>query len=255
MDELERRLRSALTDMAGEVPPSHNAWAEQERRLALKSRRTRLRPALLAAVAAAVVALVAIPVIILNSRSSAPVDHAAIPTATPPESSESSASPPVKTFPQVNGYSYQSIPGETLLTPPTWLDNLQQGRSIVGYVVNRESLGGPAWCYAVVTQGGPVNGPNQQGAATCQPIKPAGKSLFWSQTQIPDTDTPGVFVFVTGPQVDNILVRRGEGDGYRQAYTFGRTQDFAVLMVQMASDRLPKAYTARDKDNKPLESK
>ena len=35
MDELEHKLRSALTEMAEEVPPSHHAWAEQERRLAV----------------------------------------------------------------------------------------------------------------------------------------------------------------------------------------------------------------------------
>jgi hypothetical protein len=65
MDELERQLRSALTEMAGRVPPSHDAWAEHQRRLARQKSR---RPVLMVAAAAAVVALIAIPVLLLNMR-------------------------------------------------------------------------------------------------------------------------------------------------------------------------------------------
>jgi hypothetical protein len=254
MDELERRLRSALTEMAEEVPPSHHAWAEHERRLALKSRRARVRPVLMAA--AAVVALIAIPVVVLGMRTNQ-VDHAAIPTS---DSSSPTAEPSsearMSQFPTTRN-PYQPVAGEKLLTDPVWVAGSAKGSfNVLVYAVYRDGLGGPALCYVVLPNDVVINGPSQSvyGAPVCTPVKPPAKKLLWSMSMIPNTSPPGTVLYVMGPQVDTMLVRRGEDDAYRLAYTVGKTADFAVLAVSMGSPLPPKAYTARDKASQSLEN-
>jgi hypothetical protein len=253
MDELERRLSSALTEMAEEVSPSHHAWVEQERRLALKSRRARVRPALMAAVAAAVVALIAVPVMVLNLRSAPPVEHGSLPTSDPSTPGTSGPSGGRSTFANPGDYQYRSVAGETLVTQPAWLDSTKDGsRSVVGYTIARNGVS--QVCYAVVPYAGTVNGPDQQVPPVCSVVKPA-KGMRWAQVPVnADTESQGVYIYVTNSQVKTILLRRGEDDGYRQAEIIGQTPEFAVLAVRMGSPIPPKAATAKDSAEKALES-
>jgi hypothetical protein len=255
MDELERRLRSALTEMAEEVPPSHNAWAEQERRLALKSRPARVRPALLAAVAAAVVALVAIPVTLLGLRSSDQVDHATLPTATSVDQLPSSPNTPQTTNGVPYGPGYRVVPTEKLLVTPTILDSAKgnTGLYVVAYAVQRNDVPRPMLCTALVNREGEINGDGQVSAPTCVPI-PASTKQVWLRTTVQNSETPGIYLYVANPKVNTILLRRGESDAYREAYVVGTSKDFVVLVGRMNSQLPPKAYTARDKSGADLEN-
>ncbi|GAB3913209.1 hypothetical protein GCM10029964_122340 [Kibdelosporangium lantanae] len=260
MDELERRLRSALAEMAEEVPPSHNAWAEQERRLALKSRGTRVRPALLAAVAAAVVALVAIPVTLLSVRSPNPIDHASMPTVGQTSSTTPQAPPSGRTTlgdQNWDEHGYRSIPGEQLVVGPYYVDGAKGGGSlqVVAYVVARDHNPNLLLCTAVLPQWAEVNGPDQLGGASCREVPAQGKKLVRLQELVPDAADKGVYLFVADPKVSTILLRRGEDDGYREAYQLGHSQAAVVLMAaRMDSPVPPKAYSARDANQVNLEN-
>jgi hypothetical protein len=255
MDELERRLRSALTEMAEEVSPSRDAWVEQERRLALKSGRARVRPALMAAVAAAVVALIAIPVMVISLRPSQ-VEHGSIP------GSESSEQPSTPTFPPSASIhaafsnDYVPIPGEKLLTEPTPVNSTmrQQAGEVtntVVYTVYRDSVGGPVLCIVSLPDRVKINGQEQaKYPPLCTPLKAPAKRLLWYQGAVPNGS--GAYLYVMAPQVDTMLVR--VDNGYRQAYRIAGTDEFALLLVSQGSGGQPKQYTARDKSGHDLEN-
>jgi hypothetical protein len=258
MDELERRLRSALAEMAEEVPPSHNAWAEQERRLALKSHGSRVRPALLAAVAAAVVALVAVPVTLLSIKSPNEVHHASMPTVNP--ASPSGATGPPTTAktdqgPTLSDYGYRAIPGEQLVVGPSYVTNAKEGGNlqVVAYLVARDGNPNLLLCTVVLPQGAEVNGPNQRGNPICGEVPAESKKLVRFQMRAPNTFDQGVYLFVASPKVSTILLRRGEDDRYAEAYQIGQSQTAVLLVGRMGSPLPPKRYSARDKDQQYIE--
>lgn len=258
MDELERRLRSALTDMAEEVPPSHNAWAEQERRLALKSRGTRVRPALLAAVAAAVVALVAIPVTLLGMRSPNQVDHASMPTnpTSPTFPTRPSGDRGTTIGQSSSGFGYREIPGEHLVIEPVYAAASKAGGDleVVAYVVTRDGNPNMLLCTATLPQWAEVNGPEQRGASFCREVPAQTKKLVRYQMLTPDSSEPGAYLFVADPKINTILLRRGEDDKYVEAYQIGKSQNTVLLVGRMNSPLPPKQYSAKDKDQQYIEN-
>jgi hypothetical protein len=82
MNDLERRLRSGLGALADAVPPSEDAWAEQQRRIG-PARRTVRRP-LLAAAAAAVVAGTVVTGSVLARQADQPAGPIDVPLTTGP---------------------------------------------------------------------------------------------------------------------------------------------------------------------------
>jgi hypothetical protein len=266
MDELEHRLRSALTEMAEGVPPSHHAWVDQERRLALKSRRARIRPALMAAVAAAVVALIAVPVMIVNVRSNE-VRQADIPTTSTSTEQSRTASPsslpsqPSTAF-QTWPNPYTAVPGERLLLQPFSVGSVSFGQdtsgSILTYAVYRESSQTNELCLVKLPNEVPINGSDsgKYPAPRCTVLKapPNPTKTVWYQVPISDASQPGNYVYVVSKNVASIMVRRTEGDlkvGYSSTTT---SPDFNVVLVQLLSTKPPTAYTTRDQANNTLEN-
>ncbi|SMC95595.1 hypothetical protein [Kibdelosporangium aridum] len=257
MDELEHRLRSALTEMAEEVPPSHGAWEEQQRRLALKSRRDRRRPAVMAAVAAAVVALIAIPVVIINQQINAPVEPAgSLPwVANPPESTK--LLPPsaeVRYKPE-----YIPLKGEILLTEPMNIDTVfAAGGKIAtltyAYTVQLDR-NYRQMCVARVPEDNPViNGPKQAayGDPECMPLTvPKVGRYEWGRWQVPSTTSKGLWLYAMSQPADSMMFLRREG-GYVNTQTKAAGKDIVLFVAYMGTTIPPKQFSVFDSDHKTL---
>jgi hypothetical protein len=250
MDELERKLRSALTEMAEEVSPSHHAWAEQERRLALKSRRNRVRPALMAAVAAAVVALIAVPVVVLNSRS-APVDMGAVPM--PPNTGSTDIPLPSG---EENKIPYRTNDGETLTTGPLVVGTRSEAReSVYVYAYTVRSAKGQSLCFATNVEGREINGPEQAqyGGPSCVPIAKPRSGYSWGMSPAPTTtNIGGTYVYVMSKPASKLLVRDiSEKLIASQQRSYG--EEFTLFVATMDSAQPAKAWTVTDAADKVLQ--
>ncbi|MBP2321903.1 hypothetical protein JOF56_002288 [Kibdelosporangium banguiense] len=245
-DELERKLRSALTEMADEVRPSHHPWAEHQRRIS--ARRSR-RPLLMAAVAAAVVALIAVPVMILQMRSD-PVQAADIP--------EPSA-PPTQTTTYSSGRqpdgSFEPQAGEKVLTPPVVLTSEGSSGDYVrtlAYTTERDGL--RFLCLTVVRgQDTPVI--KGTAGSDCSQLSPprAGKYV-WGSRLVTSTSSNAQMLYVASPPTDSVLVRLADGS-YAGSLRLSQADDgFSVFTVYLSSNKPPAAFTARDKAKATLEN-
>lgn len=246
MDELERRLRSALTEMAEEVPPSHNAWAEQERRLALKSRRAKRRPALIVAAAAAV-ALILVPVLVLRSKTST-VDQA----DTPPPTTTTGPPSESMVYPVPGTPEYRPVPGETIITLPAPVASNRDNVTTYVYTVSKDSK--PAMCFsdAPTTRGAVIEGSQRRSACIALTPPRPGKYV-WLQYGMSNQKEQGLYIYIASDPTDNILIRRAEG-GYTSAYKLSSGKDFSIFVSYLNSPKPPAAWTARDKANAPLEN-
>ena len=251
MDELEHKLRSALTEMAEEVAPSHHAWAEHQRRISARKSR---RPFLAAVVAAAVVALIAVPVVVLKMRSG-PVEAADIPEPSrPPTTTSAGQRPPSGTtiYPPQGVYKPQA--GETVLTEPMAVVNESiNGDSTVtlAFTIQRDSQ--RFLCVAKV-QAGDTPVINGLDGAVCSVLNPprAGKYV-WGSRLVTSSQASAQMLYVASEPTDNILVRKQEGP-YASSYRIAQAPEFALFSVYMGSNNPPAAYTARDKANATLEN-
>lgn len=238
MDELERRLSSILTEMAEEVLPSQNAWAEHERRLAQKSRAARRRPAILAAAAAVAVALILVPFLVTSGRGG---DRPQLNVVQPPTVT---SKPTVQSLDRVPTPVYQPKPDEAVLTQPFDLvDEWENGRQVITYVYTVQRPDGrrmvcaakqPASAGLVVAGTGEVCSPMR----TEQP----GKYVL-AEMPVPFTQTPGWYVYVAARPIDRIIVKRGEGNLVTANYRAGCAQ-FTVFSVPLGSQLAPLAYSA-----------
>ncbi|MBP2321905.1 hypothetical protein JOF56_002290 [Kibdelosporangium banguiense] len=254
MDELERKLRSALTEMAEGVPPSHNAWTEQERRLALKSRRNRVRPALMAAVAAAVVALVAVPVVIFNVRN-APVDAGAVPlvTDTPDASPRSRPSSD-----QGKKVGYRSLGDEQLSTDPMVIGMLSPAKepvAVYAYTV-RTAKGLDQLCFAQNREGQEINGSEQAkyGQPQCSPLTRPKTGFSWGVRQAPGSGNAGATYLYVMSQPAATLMLRDANERLIVAQQKSTGAEFTVFVGYMDSKQPPKAWTVRDIDTRVLQN-
>jgi hypothetical protein len=242
MDELERKLRSALTEMAEEVSPSHHAWAEQERRLALKSRRNRVRPALMAAVATAVVALIAVPVMVLNSRT-VHVDEGAAPMPT-----ETGPSADV-TFPDgQKKIPYRADDGETLTAGPMVVGTKGTRDQMVNvYAYTIRDPKGQSLCYATNVEGNEINGTQQPeyGAPSCLPISKPRTGYSWGVSEVPAGNIGGTYVYVMSKPADRLMLR-DVNERLIVSQTKFSSDDFTVFVAYMDSKQPPKAWTVKD---------
>jgi hypothetical protein len=255
MDELEQRLSSALTEMAEEVPPSHNAWAEHHRRLAVKSGRTRRRPALMVAAVAAV-AMIAVPVLLLNARDDNSLEQGALPTASsPPPTSQ-----PASVGAGKPSNEYMPTLGEKLLAQPVVVGGVRDGNQFFStyvYLVERDSTV-KFVCTGTVPPGEPMNGDAQyqRRSPDCVPVgQPAGNRKQWLRLYLGGKmpELQGLYVYVFSSQVHKMLLRAAEGP-YVGGYEIARTPDFTVYAARMPSAQPPAAYTVRDEGDNVLEN-
>jgi hypothetical protein len=253
MDELEGRLRSALAEMAEEVPPSHHAWAEHQRRVAAKSRRDRRRPVLMAAAAAAVVALIAVPTLILNTRGTdteqagqAPPSGSGWTPTAPTQPGRASVLPSPK---------YVARPGETVVTEPfllTGADKIGGVTNTYVYTVRRDGL--VQLC--VVTQpnsaGNVVDGSKGHPDFCAALTRPAQGKYFWSGG-IVVPQAPNTYLYVASPPAEKILVREPDGS-YAAAVRYVQSGEFSVFSSAAGLEK-PTAYSALDAAGNALENR
>lgn len=247
-DELEHKLRSALTEMAEGVPPSHHAWAEQERRLAMKSRRNRVRPALMAAVAAAVVALIAVPVMVLNSRT-APVDMGAEPL--PPSTRSADLLPDGR-----EKVAYRAETGETLTSGPMIVGVRGTSRpSVYVYAYTVRSPKGPTLCFAANAEGNEINGTEQaeHGAPSCAPIARPRTGYSWGMREAPAGNAGDTYVYVMSKPAAGFMVRDVNGKLIVSEQK-ASGDEFTMFAAYMESPQQPKAWTVKDAADKVLQN-
>ncbi|MEV4311571.1 hypothetical protein [Actinocrispum sp. NPDC049592] len=258
MDELERRLRSALTDMAGEVPASTDAWGEHERRMARRGRQARRRPILVVAAAAAVAALIMVPVLVFNSRGGGGGDDLTAANR-PPETSVSTPSTKIPSsgvvVPQTKA-TYQPGVGETIVIGPVSLMTEQSGgggyRSLYGLVLNAK--GETMYCTAegkTFTTGIPRDDAVTKRA--CSPLRPPkpGK-VFWGKFQVSTVaDNMGGFVFLAAKNTHHVVVRADNGT-YATADRMGSGTDFDLFFTYISGKTITN-YTAKDAAGQTLE--
>jgi len=250
MDELEGRLRSALAEMAEEVPPSHHAWAEHQRRVAAKSRRDRRRPVLMAAAAAAVVALIAVPTLILNTRGTG-TEQAG---QAPPASSSTATEPTKQTRSSLlPSPKYVAKPGETVVTEPFLLaGSVRNGVISNTFAYTVRTAGQTVLC--VVTQ------PTSEGQVVdgtkvhpdfCAPLnRPAQGRYFWSGAVVVP-QASDIYLFVASPPTDKILLRESDGS-YAAGVRCMQSGEFTVFCTAGGLKK-PTAYSALDPAGVALE--
>jgi hypothetical protein len=256
MDELERRLRSALTEMADEVPASRDAWGEHERRMARRGRQARRRPFLMAAAAAAVVALILVPVLVLNNRGGDGVTAAKpAETSTTPNTSPSNTtkSPSAGLIPQSNGV-YHPVAGEAVIIQPVVLMG-EANHNVYGFVLNVN--GATMFCTG---EGPQITRSTSQAeqevtkriCAVAKAPKP-GK-VFWGKFEVPaDSNGLAAYAFLAAKPTHHIVVRSGNGT-YSSASKLGEGPDFDLFFTAtFGTGKEITNYTAKDAAGQTLE--
>lgn len=191
MNDIEDRLRESLHDLADTVPPSANARADLDRRLAGGPRR---RGLLMAAAAAVVVAAVAVPLALSGGE---------------PENMPAATMPPGPPEPTETGDG--RLPG--YLAGPVELGRFGDHAAVLSV---QPKDGGEQMCIAeTVPAGQPIPG------ATCEPVPPSwpDETMGYVLTRSvlggngPDSGPlPHLMLFVVGPQVHELEVQAAYGD-------------------------------------------
>lgn len=251
MDELEGRLRSALAEMAEEVPPSHHAWVEHQRRVAAKSRRDRRRPVLMAAAAAAVVALIAVPALILNNRGPESTQEAGQTTPpTNPQVPPSTGKPSLGPTPK-----YLPGSGETVVTEPILVTgSARNGVSYNTFVYTVRVAGSVQLC--AVTQpnsvGQVVDGTRGHADFCAGLIPPPQGKYFWGGA-IVTPPTSDIYIYVASPPTVKILLKEPDGS-YQAAVRYTQSADFS-LFISAGGIKRPTAASALDAAGNSLENR
>ena len=220
MPDLEDRLRTALDELAGEVPASEHPRAELDRRFAARRRRP-----LLVAVAAAAVAIVAVAVPVALGRD-------APPPAEPPAASPT-PSAPAGLFEL----------GEFTDDGRRWqaLGHLDGDRFCTMILpVPTEQLGEPV-CEPVPTW------PDGPAASLVHSRAPLGARTVDDRGNLAQR-----LVFLTDPRVERLAVRRGDGSPVA-VVEYGRSEQAAVFFADFAGPTDGFGYTARDAAGNVLE--
>lgn len=241
MNDLEKRLRYTLHELADTVPPSTNAKADFQRRLAGPGG-TR-RPALMVAAAAAVIMGVAIPVAVLRD----------------------SPAPPATEEKDVDGLVWSQ--------DYDWLD-ADGGPYVIGdFTRNSEVVDVVVWvrggelCTAEghhVGVGGATDRiPAAVVGTSCVdvPVWPTGPgpgsyvvSRAVLSTGAPDSGpVPGLMLFLTSPEVEALEVTRGDGT-FVTPERYETLGGVSLYVADFASSTQGFGYTAKDHAGQVLES-
>jgi hypothetical protein len=247
MDELEHKLRSALTEMADEVAPSHHAWAEHQRRISARKSR---RPFLMAAVAAAVVALIAVPVMVLQLRTDTVQTADGPPESSPPPISTTLRTAPISPAFRPEGV-YRPEGGESVLTQPVTVSYDSPQVRTMAYTTLR---GSKQFLCLVKADGQKqdvvIDGP---GGSVCTTLTPPRSGKYvWASRLVNPSEQNGQMLYVASEPTDHILVRKTDGT-YGKTYRIAQGTEFSLFTVYVGTSP-PTAYTARDKANVPLEN-
>nr|WP_042183874.1 hypothetical protein [Kibdelosporangium sp. MJ126-NF4]CEL15924.1 hypothetical protein [Kibdelosporangium sp. MJ126-NF4]CTQ93848.1 hypothetical protein [Kibdelosporangium sp. MJ126-NF4] len=254
-DELEQRLRSTLTSIAAEVPPSDQAWAELQRRLAMRSGRRRPRPVVMAAVAAAAVALIAVPVTLIQ-QANGPAGPDSLPVA-----SGQSEPPPAPSQVPDRTSAYLPQNGETLVIKPAVLSserNTEPGNTVTNtfaYVTQQPS-GNRQLCIALAPENGPINGPDQHlyGAPNCMPMaQPKPGRYEWGRRHgtTPNTNTIWLYV-MSRPAAEMLLKTTDDSVPWVKSTRPQEGADIVMFNAYLPSAKPAKQFTVFDAQRQPL---
>jgi hypothetical protein len=200
-----------------------------------------------------VVALIAVPVVVLNSRS-APVDMGAEPPAAPNLTPSGELTLP-------NGQKrvrYRSTDGETLSTEPMVVGTRQVARgsqSTYVYAYTVRSAKGSTLCFAANVDGNEINGPEQadHGAPICSPIGKPKSGYSWGMREVPVTgNVGGTYVYVMSKPAD-VLMLRDVNERLIVAQQKAVGAEFTVFVAYMDSKQPPKAWTVKDAADQVLQ--
>jgi hypothetical protein len=246
MDELEQRLRSALTAIADEVPESRFPWVEHQRRLTAKRGR---RSWQMVAVAAAVMALIAVPVVVLKMRPD-PVQAASPPDPRPTASSGS----PTGSRPPSKGGVYQPQPDEKVVIEPVTVTQESAGGVEVRTMAYVTQRGGQHMlCVAQIRGPQPpvIDGPAGSSCSPANPPRP-GK-VVWASKFVLSAQSTNQMIYLASDPTESILVRTTQNT-YAVSSQAAQGGDLTLLLVYLGSGGPPSAYTARDRANTSLEN-
>jgi hypothetical protein len=252
MIELEERLRSALADVADELPPSPNPMAEQRRRQAGGTRPARRRPMLAAAAAAVVLAVAVIPAAV--TRDAQPGVGSGGPGGR-------SGVEPRHLDPAPDG------PYLTITDGPFPIGEFTEaGRrwSVLAFLERHPA--GSSWahraCVVAVPPGATPNDPNRHpGSTGCAALSdwPVGQPPAKVHTRaLLHSDTPGggplpgLLLFITAPEVSRLDVRGAYGEPARVT-ELARTADIVMSVADFGTTSAGFGYTARDAAGAVLE--
>ncbi|WP_216212081.1 hypothetical protein [Amycolatopsis aidingensis] len=217
MNDLENRLRATFTELADELPPSKDPWAEQQRRLAAGSRRG--RQAVLASVGTAAAA-----VLVLVGAFLVP----GLLTERPPRDQVAGAGPePTSGAPPAaeDTLPYRPHAGTELLAGPYPLGEVRwegERHTVGAYYLRYTDPNGPrgtALCVRRARAGMPINeaDPARQGtgSAGCgQAVDPGRTAPLFQVHRLNwvDEGTPVEWlVLAMGPQVQRVELRNDHG--------------------------------------------
>jgi hypothetical protein len=257
MIELEERLRSALTDLAGELPASSNPMAEQRRRQARRIRPARRRPMLALAAAAGVLAIAVVPAAV--TRDAQPGDGVA---SGPGVQAGQPTAEPRHLDPSPDG------PYLTITDGPFPIGEFTEGgrRWSVLAFLERHPVGS-SWvhraCVVAVPPGATPNDPNRHpGSTGCAALSdwPADQPPLKVHTRaLLQSDTPGggplpnLLLFFTVPDVTRLEVQAGYGEPARVT-ELARTSDLAMYVADFGTTSAGFGYTARDATGAVIET-
>jgi hypothetical protein len=247
MNDLEQRLRSALSELADEVPPSRNAHAEHLRRVTVRRRR---RPLLAAAAAAVVFGIAVMP--------------AAIKTPAP----QQPAAPSNTNRPSVSYDPMPDGPFMTVTEGPVVLGKFSEnGKEWQALVFLERHPSGTGWanrvCVVGVAPGAAPNDPNRHPNSTgCEPMHqwPVGQPPHKVETRsvlggnrIGGGPFSSLLLFITAPEVSRLDAREAYGlsVGVRE---LGRTDEFVLFLADFGTSYEGFGYTAWNAQGEVVES-
>jgi hypothetical protein len=257
MTQLEDRLRTALDELAATVPPSQNAVAEHDRRVAATESRRR-RPMLAAAAAAVVIAGMVGPSA-LSRNSESTVDdggNAVAPTYTATVSAPKGGDPGLDE-------PYQAQVGD-----PVQLGRFtESGKEWIAFAFAERTVTGSGWgyrlCVLAVPAGEPVNSPirhtNSEGC-TSLPGWPDGQPEPKVVTRsVLGADRPSsgplrqLLLFVAVPEVTRLDVRAGDGTPV-EVRQIMRIPELVMFLADFGTSYEGFGYDARDAAGNIIES-
>ncbi|WP_370948474.1 hypothetical protein AB5J62_13030 [Amycolatopsis sp. cg5] len=197
MDEFERRVRTALGELADSVPSSSHSWAEHHRRRELKQRRRRRKTVLVAA-AAAIVLVAAV----------------LVPSVLPHTDRERTGASPAP----VRGPVYVLRPGTELLAGPfvltTYVEDGQMHNAAAYVTANKDSQGPPTLCIWSGVAGEPVGTGPKSACYVSTVDKNPEATIIVTGRSVPDGVAKahqGMWVFMTGARVASLRVYNRDG--------------------------------------------
>jgi hypothetical protein len=198
--------------------------------------------------------LIAVPVLLLNTRD----DDNELGVATSLSEPPTSESRPSTSVAQLPGRpTYKPASGETLIVPPAGVTGEQVGkefRNIYAFAVSKDNQDMLCIGEGPIRSAGTFDQDDIVKLRTCVPIPPtrAGRVIALKYN-VPSTSNQGAYVFVSTNNTANILVKRTEGN-IVPAGRIGSGPTFSLFSTVLGSSKPAIAFTAKDANNVSLEN-